>query len=492
MYAFGLVVLLGCIFQGCATAGADHRQRTSLPPAAFTEQEAAPEELSARGSWWEVFNDPILGWLETQAKTANLPLEAALARVERARAISNMTGVEQYSEADLLDALAPNDTSQTRAGQPDGPPRSAAYNINELLVPLYASYELEMWGRIRRLIGATATPADENQAARDTVLFTLEGEIAQTYFLIRYSDEELRILSESIELSKEARHLAGVRRTTASPSELDLARGDKQMAFITGEVQRVSERRADLEHSLAVLLGVASEKFYIVSRPFDLKPPAIPAGVPSHLLERRPDIVDAERMLAERNAGLGIARGAHFPSIPLTGEAGFESSEAKDLLDRTGYTRPVAVSLSAPVSSPVGMGFDADPVNPSDARLADYQNRILRAFQEVETTLARLRVLDEEARYEAAGLTSAQKAIRLAKARYKDGSVSLAEVSDAQRSLLQAERQVLRAVSDQMLTTVALIKALGGGWDGRAIPRAKTALPSHRSADARTPSDWAT
>ena len=434
-YAFGLVVLLACIFQGCATAGADRQQRTSLAPAAFTEQEAAPEELSARGSWWEVFNDPILGWLETQAKTANLPLEAAGARVEAARAISNMTGVEQYSEVDLLDALAPNDTSQTRAGEPDGPPRSAAYNINELLVPLYASYELEMWGRIRRLIGATATPGDESRAARDTVLFTLEGEIAQTYFLIRYSDEELRILSESIELSKEARHLAGVRRTTGSPSELDLARADKQMAFITGEVQRVSERRADLEHSLAVLLGVPSEKFYIVSRPFDLKPPAIPAGVPSHLLERRPDIVDAERMLAERNARLGIARGAHFPSIPLTGEAGFESSEAKDLLDRTGYTRPVAVSLSAPVSSPVGMGFDADPVNPaSDASLADYQNRILRAFQEVETALARLRVLDEEARYEAAGLTNAQKAIRLAKARYKDGSVSLAEVSDAQRN----------------------------------------------------------
>jgi multidrug efflux system outer membrane protein len=494
--ALGLVVLLACIFQGCATAGADHQQRTSLTPAAFTEQtvwrEAAPEDLGARGSWWEIFNDPILTWLETQAKTPDLRLEAAAARVDQARAIAGFTGVDQYPEADLIDALVATDVFQTRVDQPESLPRSAAYDINELLVPLYASYELDTWGRVRRLVGVT-TPSDENRATRDTVLFTLEGEIAQTYFLIRYSDEELRILGESIELHKQARSLAAVRRTIGPVGALDLARAEKQMAFTTGEAQRVSERRADLERSLAVLVGVPSEQFSIASLPFDLKPPAIPAGVRSHLLERRPDIADAERMLVERNARLGIGRAAYFPSIPLTGEPGFESIEAKDLLDQTGYTRPVGVSLSQPVSSPVGMGFDADRVNPAyDASLADYQSRILRAFQEVEAALARLRALDEQARYEAAVLTTAQKATRLAKVGYKDGSVSLAEVSDAQRTLLQAQRQVLRVASDQILTTIALIKALGGGWDGRAIPRMKTAVPSHRSTDPRTPGDWAT
>lgn len=176
--ALGLVVLLGCILQGCATAGADHQQRASLTPAAFIEpnvwREAAPEDLSARGSWWEVFDDPILTWLETQANPPALRLEAAAARVNQGRAIAGFTGVDQYPEADLINALVATDVFQTRVDQPESLPRSAAYDINELLVPLHASYELDTWGRVRRLVGVT-TPSDENRAAPDTVLFTLEG-----------------------------------------------------------------------------------------------------------------------------------------------------------------------------------------------------------------------------------------------------------------------------------------------------------------------------
>jgi len=464
MRVFALALLFGCMVESCATSGPEQqRQLTAMqtagPMSLIRWKEVTPHVVSTRGSWWEIFNDPILTWLEAQAKTSTVSLEAAASRVEEAQAIAGVTGFVQYPEGDFFSGMARSGGYDLDSDRPDAVPRSVAYDINALRVAPYARYELDIWKQVRRLTKSAAKQTDDNHAAHDTVAFTLEGEIAQTYFLIRYSDEELRILQECVEL----RHLATARIEAGSSSELALARMRTQVAFARAEGERASKRRADLEHSLAVLLGVPRERFYIKSLPFDLKPPVIPSAIESDRLRRRPDIADAERVLAARNTQSGVVTATYFPSIRMTGEQGFESAEAMGLLERAGYTRQAGVSLSQPLALPF-IGMDADRINSYEGSFADYQDRILRAVQEVEDRLASLRILSQRAQHEASALWRAKEIVRQVQDRHRNGVAHRLEVDDAQRMALQVQRQALRVASDQMLATVALIKALGGGW----------------------------
>jgi multidrug efflux system outer membrane protein len=314
-------------------------------------------------------------------------------------------------------------------------------------------------------------------------LFTLEGEVAQTYFLIRYSDEELRILRESIELGKKAVGLVAARTADGSTAELDLAHAREQVDYAQVEAKRVSERRADLERSLAVLLGVTAERFRLTPLPFDPKPPAIPPGVPSDLLERRPDIVQAERALATRNGESDVPEVAFFPWLPLTGKQGSASSELMALLDWHSNHSPSRDSLWQPPFSAGRIELDADnagaiyKTGAFDQGALDYRCRIMRAFKEVEGALSRLRLLDQQAQYDATALARSQRAAPPGTVRRQDSLLALAEANNAQRVSLQTRRQLLREKNDRMLTTVALIKTLGGGWSGPRELSARIASP---------------
>jgi multidrug efflux system outer membrane protein len=243
-----------------------------------------------------------------------------------------------------------------------------------------------------------------------------------------------------------------------------------ELSLAQAEAEAATKRRTELEYSLAVLLGVQPEQFHIEERPFELKAPAIPVGLPSDLLQRRPDIAEAERRLAARNAEIGVAKAAYFPSIGLTGALGVESFDVSDLLNQNSRIWAMGASLWQPVFNAGRIGFDVDRAKAAYAEnLAAYRERILRAFQEVESSLAGLRILDQQAQYQASALENADKATQLATARYKSGLVALIEVIDAQRTSLQAQRQALQVLNTQMLTTVALIKALGGGWSEREL-----------------------
>jgi multidrug efflux system outer membrane protein len=489
VYAFGLGVLLACLFQGCATAGENHSQRASLTPPMLAGQipwrQAAPKDLGARGSWWEVFKDPVLSWLEMQATTGKLDVPAAAARVEQARGITGIGvfGQDPDAELNFFHAVVRAASSPPGSDLSESVPRSAEYDVNELVVPLYTYYELDVWARVRRSTKGATPPADESLAVRQAVLFTLEGEIAQTYFLIRYSDEELRILRESIELGKKAVGLVAARTADGSTGELDLARARKQVDYAQVEAKRVSERRADLERSLAVLLGVAPERFRVAPSPFDLKPPAIPPGVPSDLLERRPDIVQAERALATRGGETDLAGAVFFPSLPLTASNGAASSELMALLDWHGNNSLLGASLWQPPFSAGRIEFDADNAGAIydggafDEGMPDYRRRIRGAFVEVEDALTHVRLLDQQAQYDATALGDSQRAARPGTVRRQDPLLALAEANNAQRVSLQARRQVLRDINDRMLTTVALIKALGGGWSRPRELSARTTSP---------------
>jgi multidrug efflux system outer membrane protein len=477
--AAALAVCAG-LLSGCSAVGPDYARPKDPVPAAFKElgpwREAAPQDLLARGSWWEIFNDPALSEIENRAKKANLGLQVAAARLQQAQAIAGISTSFLYPDVSLAPSAARFGVSKTRPDQPSKQAGNVAYVINDFRVPLYASYEVDVWGKVHRLVEAADAQAEATLAAYYTVLLTLEGDIAQTYFLIRASDEEVRILRENIELRKRARDFIVARRQGGLSSELDLVRAQTELAFTQAEAEAAAKRRTELEYTLAVLVGAQPEQFHLEERPFEWVLPVVPVGLPSDLLERRPDIAEAERRLAARNAEIGVAKSAYFPSIRLTGAVGFESFDLSQLLNQDSTIWAVGASLWQPVFNGGRIGFDVDRAKAAYAEnLAAYRERILRAFQEVESALAGLRVLAQQAQYQTIALENASKATDLAMARYKSGLVAFIEVIDAQRVSLLARRQALQVLNTQMLTTVALIKALGGGWSDRTMPGNPTA-----------------
>jgi multidrug efflux system outer membrane protein len=441
-------------------------------------RQAEPKTLGARGNWWEVFKDPVLNELEMQAGTGSLGIATAVARIGRARTIARIRACDADSD-DMVRAT----NSQPRSDQGECMRESAAYDNNELQVTLYTNYERDSWARVRRIATGTTLKAVESQEVRQAILFTLEAEIAQTYFLIRYRDEELRILRESIELGAKAVDLVAARTADGSTGEIDLARARKRVGETQVEAKRVSERSVDLQRSLAGLLGVAPERFRVEPSQFDPRPPAIPPGVPSDLLERRPDIVQAERALATSNGETDMAEVAFFPAFPLTSNQGFASSELMTMVDGYGNNLPSAAPLWQPPFSAGRMEFDAENAvaiyenGAVDQGMLDYQRRIVRSFVEVEHALSRLRLLEQQAQYDAAAMADVQLAARQRTLRREDSLLVLVETNIVQRVSLQARRQLVREVNDRMLMTVALIKALGGKWGGPPDLHARNTFP---------------
>jgi outer membrane protein, multidrug efflux system len=460
---------------GCMTVGQDYQKPREALPASFKEsgpwKEAAPGDLIARGEWWQIFGDPVLDQLEAEARRNSPRLQLAMARVEQARAVAGIAESYIYPYVAVDATAARYRASANRPDQPSKLRGNTDYESNAFRVPLYASYEIDIWGRARRAMESARAQTDASIAAYQTVLLSLEGDVAQAYFALRITDEEVRILRSSVELRRRARDLVAARKQSGIAGELDLVRVETELAAAEAEVQAALRRRADLEHGLAVLIGKLPENFALPEQPLSLKTPAIPPELPSTLLERRPDVVEAERLLAARNAEIGVAQGAYFPSIRLTAGVGFESHELSSLFDGDSLIWNLAAGLSQPL-------FDGGRIRGNIERtkaayqenFAVYRQRLLVAFQDVDNALSGLRILDEQATAQARAVANSQKALTLATARYKAGLVIVLEVIDAERTSLQAQRQNVQILNQQMAASVALIKALGGGWQGRPAP----------------------
>jgi multidrug efflux system outer membrane protein len=476
----GLVPLV--LLFGCSKSGPDYKRPEQKTPEAFSSagpwKEAAPQDTIAKGAWWEIFGDPVLNELEATAVKQSLDLRAAAARVEQAQAIAGISGTFLNPTVGLSASTSRYAVSGNRPDQPNKVAGDLPYTATDNRVPLYASYELDMWGRMRRLSEAADAQFEASVAAFYTILLTLQGEVAQTYFQLRANEEIERILRENITLRRQGKEIVAARVRNGLSSELDLARVEAELATTEGDVQAVAKTRTELTNRLAVLTGSPPERFKVEPRPFAFEIPALPVGLPSDLLQRRPDIADAERRLAARNAEIGVAKSAYFPSITLTGAVGFQSSELGDLLSRDSQIWSVGINVFQPIFNSGRIGFDVKRAEAAYAEgLAVYQGRILQAFQEVESSLSGLKYLDDQARFQTSAVQHAQKATSLATKRYQGGLVSLLDVIDAQRTSLQAERQAVQVTTTQLLSTVALVKALGGGWESRKAPFLYSDLP---------------
>ncbi|MGA2246050.1 MAG: efflux transporter outer membrane subunit [Verrucomicrobiota bacterium] len=467
------------LLPGCAVGPDYHRSTPPALPAGWKAsppwKEGQPRDAEIKPSFWEMFEDPVLTGLEQEATTNSPDVAAAFERVEQARAAARIPRAELLPGA----SFDPNGNrtrySPSRTSQPGSP--LLGYTGNEFVLPLDLSYEVDLWGRVRRSFRAAREQAQASAAAYQSVLLSLQADVAQTYFAIRFIDLDRRVLAETVELRRKNLALVNSLHSGGADSAVDVAQAETELASTEASLVGLKLQRAQLENALAVLCGRTSSSFSLAETVRQYQPPAIPVGLPADLLERRPDVAEAERSLAAASEGIGIAKAAYFPSIQLTGTAGTESVALKDIFSWENRIWSVGPSLSLPLFAG---GRNRAGVQQAEAAyreaVAQYRSQVLVAFRDVENGLAGLRLLEEQFEAQRRAVDGARKAADLSLLRYKEGLASYLEVVEADRTALENELAAYDLNGQRMVTSVLLIKALGGGW------RADDAMMDHRAA----------
>jgi outer membrane protein, multidrug efflux system len=449
--------------QALPSVGPDYRKPDAPVPATYRDSTAPASAVSPsiQPEWWLLFNDPALNRLEASALAANQDLRAALARVEQARAISGA------ARSAYLPALT-LDPSFNRGRSSDTVDNTPPENLTTTYrLPLDLTWELDLFGRVRRLNESTRAELAAAGAAYEAARLALTAEVASTLFTLRALDQELRVVTATIGLRRDALQLIQARYKSGSAGDLDVARAETELAITEADAAALSIRRASTQNALAVLLGQPASAFTSDFPGVALAAtiPGIPAGLPSDLLTRRPDIVAAERTLAAANARIGLAKAAFFPALSLTGSAGYASADIDELFKSDSKLWSIGPSLYLPI-------FQGGRNRANLARsraayeetLATYRQRVLLAFREVQDALTASSLLAQQAEAQSRAVASAQRGSELSRKRYDAGFVSYLEVVDAQRTALDVERADARLTGQRWITHVALIKALGGGW----------------------------
>ncbi len=461
------------VLAGCSVAPPYIRPDVEMP-VAFKEaslagpwKTAEPAESIPRGEWWKVFADPALDSLETRAAEANQDLKAGLARLAQARAL------QQRARSDLFPqiGIGAGATRQRPSPASQGLPADAETNPTTLWrVQATVAYEADLFGRISSEVDAASAVTVQREALLHSLQLAIQADVAQSYFSLRELDAMAAIYTETVDLREQSLKLIQRRFDEGDISELELARSRTELASARSEAFGIARQRAVAEHSLAILLGQAPAAFGLPAQPLKRITVQIPAGLPSALLERRPDIAAAERAMAAANARIGTARAAFFPRLNLTGALGYESADLGDLFkwsSRAFVLGPLAGTvLSLPIFDGGARQAGLDQATAAyDEEVAQYRQTVLRAFKDVEDNLAHLRLLGDQIHAQDEAVSSARRAARLSQIQYREGSVSHINVIDADRSVLQQQRVAVELDADRARATVNLIRAIGGGWN---------------------------
>ena len=464
--------------------GPDYRPPTNSVPGNYKAiepgswKEGQPLDTVPKGNWWEVFGDTNLNALEAQALRANQGLKAAVARVDQARATARV------ARSDLLPSLnlAPSFTRQRYS--PNTEPSFGSLTANTFSTPLDLSYEVDLWGRVRRGFESARADAQASLAEYYNVLLTLQSDVAQNYFALRSLDAEIATVTGTVDLRREQVKLVRSRFVGGIGSQLEVAQAETELATTEAEAASLAQRRDELENAVAILVGRIPSDFRLPSRSAGNRapqPPEIPAGLPADLLERRPDVAAAERQLASANARIGVAKAAFFPVLTLTGSGGYVSGDLESLFNWDSRTWSIGPSLSLPIFAG---GRNRASYRRSQAAFAEavarYRQQVLVAFGDVENSLADIRHLADQAVAQQRAVTSARRAADLAEDRYRSGIVSYIEVVDANRDALTSERANAQLAGQQLIASVQLIKALGGGWEATVLQPSLTRIQATR------------
>lgn len=460
------LILVAILSLTACAVGPDYHKPDSaqLVPAGWHWKPLEPKDAFAKGDWWSIFGDPVLAGLESNAVAGNQNLRAAVARVEQARATARFTRSQFFPELSF-DPTAGR--QRISANEPiPFPFKLKPVELNTFSAPLDLSYEVDLWGRVRRAFESTRAQAQASAADYQNVLLALTADVAVNYFLLRALDTEIAILRHTLELRGESVRILQGRFAAGTIAEIDVALAKTELAGAQSDLADTQRQRAEIFDALALLCGQAANSFVVAAGKLPAAPPLVPAGLPSSVLERRPDIAAAERNLAAKNAQIGVARAAYFPVVRLTGQAGFLSGEIDNLFSADSATWSLGPSVSLPVFT---AGRTAAGVKQAAAAyqeaLAGYRQAALTAFKEVEDSLAQILFWSQQAAAQADALAFARHARDLTGARYAAGVLTYFDVITGQQTELQFERQTAQLAGRRYAATVHLIKALGGGWD---------------------------
>jgi len=458
--AMAMMLLVGCVTVPPVDPSA-------LPPTptAFKEGDhrwtaAAPAEAQPRGSWWKAFADPELDRLVEQASSNNTSVQLAAARLEQARALVRSAQADRSVQ---VNAGASGARSQD--------PRNLTTKPSTLIrVGADLSYEVDLFGRLRQAADAAALDAAASEALLQSTRLLVQATAAQTYFALRSLDVERALVRETVAAHRASLQLTESRHRAGDAAELDVVRVASEAAATEADALALDRQRAELEHALAVLVGAVASEFKLEPAEWRTALPMIPAGVPSTVLARRPDVSAAQRSMMAAQARLGVAQAVWLPDMFLTGAAGYASQDLGDLFTWSARTWGIGALVSLPVFD--GGRRKAREQSASaelDAAVAIYRDQILVAFKDVEDQLASLRILADQSEVQARAVAAAGRATVLSDARYRNGYVSQLELLDARRTELRNRRDALRVRSAQYQTTVALVRALGGGWGEASV-----------------------
>ncbi len=392
--AIGILFSITLLLGGCAL-GPDYEKPSLAVPEEYKAnslwQDAAPKDHLPKGKWWELFGDPVLNDLEVQAAGANQELKAALARLDQARAIARV------SEADYVPRLDLNGSVSRGRSGPDFSSSGQGVTTTTYKMPLDLGYEIDLWGRVRRSVEAATADVQASAADLQTVALTLHAEVARNYFSLRALDKEIDLLAKTVDLRRENLSLVQSLFTNGRISPLDVERAETELASAQAEQVGLAKQRNELENALAVLLGKAVSEFSLTPTLMRNRPIAVASGLPSALLERRPDVAAAERQMAAANARIGVAKTAFFPAISLTGSLGYASTESSNLFKWDSRTWGLGPAISLPIFS---SGRNSANLKRAEAAFeeaaANYRQQVLIAFRDVEDALAGIRFLDEQ------------------------------------------------------------------------------------------------
>ena len=455
---------------GCAVGPKYHPPAIQAPPA-YKEvgdwKPAQPNDQNLGGTWWTIFQDPQLNALEEQVNVSNQNLKAAQAQFQQARAVL------RYYRADYYPTVTAGPQA-TRARVSANAPtnltlRGATYN--DFVLPFDVSYQADVWGRVRKNVESYREQAQASAADLATVNLSMHADLAVDYFQARSLDAEEQLLNSTVKDYQQALDLTESRFHGGIASEVEVEQAMTQLQTVRAEAIDVGVLRAQYEHAVAILIGKPPAEFSLPPLPLTEPPPHIPIGLPSDLLERRPDIAASERLVASANAQIGVAKTAYYPLINLGASGGFESSAISTLMN--GPSGLWSIGLSA-----VGTIFDVgrrrslnDQARAAyDYQVASYRQNVLTGFQQVEDNLAAVRILENEAKVQDEAVAAAQRSLELSTTRYKGGVTSYLEVITAQSAALADEVTAVNILGRRMASTVLLIQALGGGWDRSSLP----------------------
>ncbi|TMH00886.1 MAG: efflux transporter outer membrane subunit [Betaproteobacteria bacterium] len=468
--AWTAVALAGC------SVGPNYVRPVAEAPPAYKEAQgwkvAEPKDQQPRGNWWEVFNDPQLSSLLTQVEISNQTLKAAEARVREARALTQAARAAFFPvvTANASASRSGSGSGAARVGSAGGQGSGGGGVSNSYNLALEVNWEVDLWGRIRRTVEASEATAQASAADLEAAKLSAQATLSEDYFLLRVQDAQIRLLNDTVAAYEKSLQLTRNQYAVGVVGRVDVAQAETQLSSTRAQAIDAAIQRAQLEHAIAVLVGKPPAEFSVAVADVPAGFPDVPPGIPSELLERRPDIAAAERRAAAANAQIGVAEAAFFPSLTLSATGGFQSSLLSHLISLPSRYWSIGSALAQTIfDAGLRRAQTAQAIATYDENVANYRQTVLAGFQEVEDNLAALRILEQEAVVQDDAVKSARESVTITLNQYRAGTANYLAVVVVQATALANERAALAILGRRLDASVALIKALGGSWDAAAL-----------------------